>query len=296
MNDTNPLMAFLAAGISGSARLHERLGDGEALRAVDRCMKRIERVVGAFSGHLIEAAGDEMLASFDTVEACLHAALEMQERIADLPPVSGVKMAIRVGISWGEADDAGRPVGEHTRRETALLTGAAKAGQVLACARIRGHIPPALSANVVELEPGLLAEAGCDDAVLEIRPIESTAVRAGGAPLAADGAPPGCLRLVYRGETLLLNGAKPLLRMGRDTACDLIIHDRRASRQHAAIELRGHAAVLIDQSTNGTYVTQEGLPERFVRRGECVLRGKGVISFAASSASSEADLAEFEIV
>lgn len=70
-------------------------------------MKRIERAVEAFDGDLIKIGGDEMKAAFHTADAAVHAAIEMQQRIADLPPVSGVNPAIRVGISCGEGDALG---------------------------------------------------------------------------------------------------------------------------------------------------------------------------------------------
>ena len=65
-------------------------------------------------------------------------------------------------------------------------------------------------------------------------------------------------------------------------------------REKARIERRGDALIFVDKSTNGTFMTLGGRPELFVRRGECVLYGKGTISFSASAKSPGADLAEFE--
>lgn len=56
-----------------------------------------------------------------------------------------------------------------------------------------------------------------------------------------------------------------------------------ALRATTPIERRGDLVVLIDKSTNGTYVVIDGLPEHFLKRSECILRGKGQILFAASS-------------
>ena len=52
--------------------------------------------------------------------------------------------------------------------------------------------------------------------------------------------------------------------------------------------------MLVDRSTNGTYVTIDGDSEQFVKHGECTLYGSGVIAFAASSSAPDADCAEFE--
>lgn len=301
MNFAYPLLSVLAAGISGSARLHERLGNAEASRAVDRCVKRIERSVDAFGGRVVRIGGDEVIAVFDTADAAIHASIEMHQRVADLPPVSGVKMAIRVGISCGEPAPDQSSVDENAVREAAHLAGTAKSGQTLASECIREQVPTTLLSLVSDTGLMLLNASGVNESVLEIAvpevPTSATgsAEGAGRKPDTADPAG-GCLRLRYAGDTVLLNERKSIVRMGRDGACDVVIHDRRASRHHAAIERRGGAVMLIDKSTNGTYVTFEGMPEQFLKHSECALRGKGVISFASSSATPDADFAEFEFV
>src|SRR5512146_2387517 len=102
MNEAPLNVSVLFADVSGSARLHEKLGSAEALRAVDRCMKRMERTVDGFNGRIVKIVGDELMATFDHADEALQAAIEMQLRVADLPPVSGVKLEIRVGFSHGE--------------------------------------------------------------------------------------------------------------------------------------------------------------------------------------------------
>ena len=48
---------------------------------------------------------------------------------------------------------------------------------------------------------------------------------------------------------------------------------------HAHIERRRDKFVLVDHSSNGTYVTMENEPEIALRREEIVLRGHGHVSF-----------------
>jgi hypothetical protein len=93
---------------------------------------------------------------------------------------------------------------------------------------------------------------------------------------------------------MVLDDKRNALMLGRDASCDLVIRDKRASRNHGKIERRGDKFVLSDISTNGTYVVFSGEPEYFLRREELVLRGSGRIAFAASSESENADIAEFE--
>ena len=297
MNAVTPLLSILTAGISGSARLHEKLGTAEALRAVDRCMKRIERAVEAFDGDLIKIGGDEMKAAFHTADAAVHAAIEMQQRIADLPPVSGVKLAIRVGISCGEGDALGSLVDDEATKEAALLAGQAKPSQILISGKIRELMSTSLASQANEVELGASAPGG---SVYEVLLPDAPSSLPGSVSESPAYTPTltgsGCLRLRYRDDTVLLNEGKTLIRMGRDAACDLVIHDRRASRHHASIERRGNQVVLIDRSTNGTYVMIDGLPEHFLKQSECILRGKGVILFAASSSNPDGECAEFEVI
>lgn len=302
MNVVTPLLSVLTAGISGSARLHERLGNTEALRAVDRCIKRIERSVDAFGGRVVSASGEEVMAVFDTVDAAIHSAIEMQQRVADLPPVSGVKTAIRVGISCGEMDFSGNSIEEEAARDAARLAGMAKPAQILASAKIRDSMSSSFAPQLNDLGSALAEKSGRHGTVLEIinpytpaTSSEATEENSARKPNSEPSAT-GCLRLRYRDDTVLLNEGKAVIRMGRDSACDVVIHDRRASRHHATIERRGTQVALIDKSTNGTYVIIDGLPEIFVKRSECILRGKGKIQFAASSADPDADCAEFELI
>jgi len=72
---------------------------------------------------------------------------------------------------------------------------------------------------------------------------------------------------------------QPAVTLGRDPQCDVVITDKMASRMHARIERRRDKFVIVDQSSNGTYVTVDGEREILLRREELILRGKGHISF-----------------
>ena len=71
----------------------------------------------------------------------------------------------------------------------------------------------------------------------------------------------------------------PTLSIGRDLQNEVVIADRKASRMHARIERRRDKFVLIDHSSNGTYVTVQGESEIVLRREELVLRNRGQVSF-----------------
>lgn len=66
--------------------------------------------------------------------------------------------------------------------------------------------------------------------------------------------------------------------LGSDDSADLTVARDHASRGHAHIEHRKQYFVLVDHSTNGTYIQTEDEKVTFLRRGELRLWGDGWIS------------------
>jgi hypothetical protein len=85
------------------------------------------------------------------------------------------------------------------------------------------------------------------------------------------------------------------LTFGRDDHNDFVILDRKASRMHARIERRRDKYVLIDHSTNGTFLTVQGEGEVELRREELPLRGRGRIIFGHPALDDpNSDVVEFD--
>ena len=62
---------------------------------------------------------------------------------------------------------------------------------------------------------------------------------------------------------------------------------------HAHIERRRDRFLLVDHSSNGTFVTPDGEPEIPLRREEFVLRGRGRISFGHALATASQETVDF---
>ena len=71
--------------------------------------------------------------------------------------------------------------------------------------------------------------------------------------------------------------------IGRAEDNDLIVKGNLISRLHARIELSRNRFVLIDQSTNGTFVQILGGEESFVRRDSMQVKGKGMIGLGRTA-------------
>lgn len=290
-------LSVLFADVSGSTRLYEKLGDTEALYAVDRCIKRMERAVESFHGRVVKTIGDEVMAVFDSADEAFQAATEMQQRITDLPPISGVKLAIRLGFQHGSVlEEKGDYFGD-TVNTAARLAGLAKPGQALTSGETVARLPELLQMSTRDLEQMSVKGKAEGLHVFEVLWQETDELTMKAPSLrSAAGAVASVSRLCirYHGDVIVLDDQRPSVSLGRDGTADLVIRDRRASRNHGKIERRGDKFVLSDISTNGTYIGFAGEPEFFLRREEVVLRGSGKIAFAASATSENADVADFE--
>jgi hypothetical protein len=90
------------------------------------------------------------------------------------------------------------------------------------------------------------------------------------------------LTLAHEDRTWRFDGPGELT-LGRDGACDIAVGDRKASRVHARVERRRDRFVLVDHSSNGTWVQIAGEAEVVVlRREELMLRGRGLIGLGHS--------------
>ena len=78
-----------------------------------------------------------------------------------------------------------------------------------------------------------------------------------------------------------------------DINIQIVLADRMASRVHARIERRRDKFFVIDQSTNGTFVTFAGEAEVVLRREEVMLRGQGRIAFGHSLGESSEETVDF---
>lgn len=78
---------------------------------------------------------------------------------------------------------------------------------------------------------------------------------------------------------IIMNTDRPEVTMGRQRHNDIEIVDTRVSRSHARIELRDGRFILIDHSTNGTYVKLNGRDDSLsLKRSELPLEGAGTIN------------------
>lgn len=289
MSHPQRLMTVMFADVAGSARLYERLGDIEANYAVDRCMKRISRCIEASRGRSLQLTGDELLAAFDSAEDACLAAIEMQARIADLPPVSGLKLTIRIGLHVGMVTEAAGNISGMPVISAARITGLAAKDQILASERVLAELPESLAKSArlqTSLEP--ISEGGSRYQIYEfpwLRPHEN---------FKDNPSDKQQLFLFYRDKCFKLDKDSPVFTLGREPDSSLLIEDRKASRKHARIEYRPSGFFYVDRSTNGSFVSFSGNTESLLRQDEIHLHADGRICFGSSGNDPKSDFITFE--
>lgn len=71
--------------------------DAQAGYPMERRLNRMERVAASFRGRIDARFNNGMLMTFDSADAALLGACEMQHRCAGLPQVAGQRLALRIG-------------------------------------------------------------------------------------------------------------------------------------------------------------------------------------------------------
>jgi len=85
------------------------------------------------------------------------------------------------------------------------------------------------------------------------------------------------LRLRFDERELLADERDSRITLGRAEDNDLVVKGHLVSRLHARIEISRNSFVLIDQSTNGTFVQTVDGEEAFVRHESLELKRQGMI-------------------
>jgi adenylate cyclase len=103
------------------------------------------------------------------------------------------------------------------------------------------------------------------------------------------------LVLVHHGRKWLFDESVQTVSLGRHPTCDLVIEDRRASRNQAVIERRNPNWVIVDHSTNGTHVVFASGDDVHLHHSELILHGKGHLAFGPSDDEAEPEVVKFSL-
>jgi adenylate cyclase len=158
------------------------------------------------------------------------------------------------------------------------MTSQAKAMQIMTTAAVVERLAPQWRAAVRQVDVATLKGQGNEVALYEVLwQTEDVTSMIPAIGMSNSNLPQLRLRLQFQDREIVLDERHPSVVIGRAEDSDIIIKGNLISRLHARIEISRHKFVLIDQSTNGTFVQSQDGEEAFVRRDSVQIKGKGMI-------------------
>lgn len=284
-------VAILFADVVGSTHLYEALGDERARETVQQCLKVMREATEQFGGTVIKTMGDEIMATFPSADDAVSAASQMQKRITASSRSAGGEgphVAIRIGCHYGPVVAEDRDIFGAAVHTANRMTSQAKAGQILTTSVTVETLTGEWRALARQIDVTTVKGYSSEMALFEIlwQPEEATSMLPSISWSAApEPAAAGRLVLKFRGQELVLGSdGRTEASMGRADENDIVIKGNLISRVHARIDMRKNRFVLVDESTNGTFIQRDDGEEIYVRRDSAELTGSGVIGMGRVAA------------
>ncbi|MDX1405881.1 MAG: adenylate/guanylate cyclase domain-containing protein [Woeseiaceae bacterium] len=273
-------VAILFADVVGSTQLYDKYGDTKASETVAHCLEVMKDATYQFDGTVIKTIGDEVMSTFPTVDDAMGAAAQMQSRISaeseedeDRIPVS-----IRIGCHFGPVVQEQNDIFGAAVHTANRMTSQAKAKQIVMSGATVEQMTEKWQAQTRQIDiatvRGRIDEVALyellwqpDEATSMVPTLEMTSKKKNGTRLI----------LTFRDKTVEVNDKRVSINLGRGDDNDLVVKGNLISRIHAKIEKRRGKYLLIDQSTNGTFLQSNSGEETFVRRDNIELKGEGII-------------------
>jgi len=282
----------LFANVTGSTKLYEAAGDALAAEAIGRCLEKLRLSAEATGGRVVKTMGDLVMALFSNPDAAASAAARMQVAIESLPALGDIKLGVRIGFHAGRVIQGNNDIHGDTVNVAYQLHEQAKSGQVLTSDETASLLTQLLRNSTRLLYSVSVKGKAGDVALCELVWRQSPDITDLPAAMSVQCTPLVRLRLSYLGRDIARRRGGESLMIGRDAACELVVADTKASRQHCTIERRQDKFVLRDHSTNGTFVTVVDEMEVVLLREEFPLRKHGCIAFGQPRASTS-DIVEY---
>jgi len=292
-------VAVLFADVVGSTRLYELLGDHSARDMIVSCVGLMREATERNRGTVIKTIGDEILAIFPTVDDAVNAAGEMQQDINARPElaVQGQHVALRIGCHFGPVVLENRDIFGASVHTANRMTSQAKAGQIILTADTVARLCPEWRAATRQIDVTSLRGRSEEVELFEVlwQTEDATSMLPSIEIDARTGHRPQRVRLRYLDKEYVLGEGKESLTLGRAEDNDIVVKGNLISRVHARIEMGRNKVVLVDQSTNGSFVrTLEG-KEVFLRRDSVPLQGRGLIGLGRLPEVNAADAIRFAL-
>jgi hypothetical protein len=249
-------------------------------------------------GSVIKTMGDEVMATFPTADDALNAAAQMQKQIVLHPALKMGEqtVAIRIGCNFGPVVVENRDIFGSAVHTANRMTSQAKAGQIITTATMVERLSSEWRASVRQIDIATLKGRSSEVALFEVLwQTDDITSMVPAIAIASRDRPnkPHRLRLRYQGQEVLVEDGHASISMGRAEENDLVIKGNLISRLHARVEVNRNKFMLVDQSTNGTFVIGKDGEEAFVRRDSMQIRGEGLIGLGKAPDSNSSQVIRY---
>lgn len=295
MNTMSADLAVMFADIAGSSVMYKQLGDLRAKAIVDGVMGLLGDKTRQHGGVVVKTIGDEIMARFDSAATAVEAACDMQRALR-----GNADLSVRVGIHFGNClIDSGDLFGEAVNDAAAIVAVAREEQIVVSQAvvnaagnRFKGLVrrfDRIRTKGSTHWQTIYLVDWRGDNTATEFTVLGEAM------PPSREGVP-STVTLRLGSAVYPLAEQDCPFHVGRDERrADLVVVSPYASRSHLTIEFHRGKFVLVDHSTNGTYVTPRGQGEMLIKREQLPLVISGVISLGCPAAKNDDQVLSFTI-
>jgi adenylate cyclase len=298
MNQVHQQQAIMFADVSGSSALYKRVGNDEAKAIIDEAIQFMTALTIVHEGTLVKTIGDEIMARFDMSNHACETAIAIQQRCLKEPRLAN--SGIRIGISSGAVLITPDDVFGDVVNDAAYVAHIARANQIVITQSTMNELDPHLQNDcqmfdrvnikgekektlIYRLEWEHFGKGNNATMVMPVLDITRFANESR-------------ITLHVNGQKILLSPDQMPFKIGRDAdKSQLFIDNELASREHCHLEYRRGKYVLVDHSTNGTYVYPEEKQPIYLRREELPLQGKGFISLGKNIDASDPSAIHFSL-
>jgi class 3 adenylate cyclase len=272
-------VAILFADVVGSTQLYDKFGDTKASETVAACLGVMKDSTHQFNGTVIKTIGDEVMATFPDVDDAMSAAIMMQTQItADNKEEGRIPVSIRIGCHYGPVVQEQNDIFGAAVHTANRMTSQAKARQVVISADTVKKMSDKFKDQTRQIDVASVRGRIDEVALFELlwNPDEATSMLPT-IEWEGRGKNASKVELSFRDQSIEVSDKQKSVSLGRADDNDLVIKGNLISRIHAKIEMRRGKILLIDQSTNGTFLQNVEGDESFVRRDSVELHGEGTI-------------------
>jgi adenylate cyclase len=279
MPRTNDLLTILFADISGSTTLYEILGDEAAHGIIEECLSMLIITVRLHDGTIIKTMGDGIMCSFHDAANAADASIAMNQvidQIEDRKADRHTVPHIRIGFHSGPVLLDENDIFGDTVNVAARMASLAKPGQILTTRPTIDGLPDFLKEKAGFFDRTTIKGKGGEFDIYEIVWEESNRTLIMKVEQ-HEHKHESVMNIVSGEKKVRVDRSNPTITIGRQEHNTITIEDTLVSRSHCRIEYHKGKFIFIDQSSNGSYIHNEGGYTAYIHNDETILGDSGYI-------------------